>query len=130
LGIEDSMPFVKRDIRITINGAGAKQQDRKNSTTQRGMGLSVQRSEVTRLNPCPRAKTRSRQGWKEREGTKFGGIRDGKENLVLVGEEGNQTIGRDSTSHQYGRAGRSRRTRAEMQPTVESAPTSVVGNFV
>jgi len=125
LGIEGSMAFVKRDIRVTINGPGAKQQNRRDNTTQSVMELSVQRND---LAPCPQAKARGRRGWKEREGTKFGEIRNGKENLVLAVGEG--TIGRDSTSHQYGKAGRSRRTRAEMQPTVESAPTSVVGSIV
>lgn len=120
LGIGGNPSFVERDMRVTINGA--KPKNWKNSTMR--MELSVQRGEVTRSASGPQAKARSRRGWGEREGTRFGGIRDGKENLVLA--EG----GANSTSHQYGRAGRSHRTRAEMQPTVESAPTSVVGCFV
>ncbi|KAF8423546.1 hypothetical protein EV426DRAFT_601988 [Tirmania nivea] len=127
LSIEGNTAFVERDIRVTVNGPRAKQ-SRKNSTAQRRMELSVQRSEVTSLAPGPRPNARSRRAWKERKGMKFGGIRCGKENLVLAVGEG--TIGKDNTSHQYGRAGRSRRTRAEMQPTVESAPTSAVGCFV
>lgn len=125
LGTEGSIDFAKRDIGVTINGPRAKQQNKK-STKKQDL---VQRSEVTRSAPGSRAKARSRRGWKEREGTKFGGIRDGKENLVLAVEEG--TTGRDSASHQdtYGRAGKSHRTRAEMQPTVESAPPSVVSSL-
>ncbi|RPB22222.1 hypothetical protein L211DRAFT_850775 [Terfezia boudieri ATCC MYA-4762] len=125
LGSGGSTTFVKKDIRVTVDGHRAKQQNRKNSTTPLAMGFLV---EVPRIVPYPRAKARSKRSWKEREGTKFGGIRDGKENLVLAVARG--TIERDSTSHQYGKAGRSLRTRAEMQPTVESAPTSVVSSVV
>ncbi|KAF8455301.1 hypothetical protein BGX38DRAFT_183638 [Terfezia claveryi] len=128
LGSEASTAFVKRDIRVTIDRRRAKQQNRKNSTMPLRMGFLVQRNVVLRLVPYPRAKARSKRSRKEREGMKFGGIRDGKENLVLA--VGIGTIEGKSTSHQYGKAGRSLRTRAEMQPTVESAPTSIVSSVV